>query len=265
MAHHITLEQKEGTYTIVYGEHVRSQNPSDIPETTQAIILETGAIPYLADPLKALSDAKKHLQYKALFAYAEKKKIPIIFADLKYRINDQLLLLMDTSVPAVEWMMGLNILKQKRSRTGRELRTVTAFWLMMPFLTNILHMSSAMLGRGQRITANLKRLSHKLHPEAELLILTLRNAIFAEKAKYLLSDLQKPHITTVIGSGHVGIEDMFQMDDKKRLSLLSGFQKILKHLAMPEYGYKAVRYDYKDNEWVIGKTYEVPSLKGLVP
>jgi hypothetical protein len=44
------------------------------------------------------TEIEKHLQYKPLFDRLEKEKIPVLFADVKYKYNDFALILADNFV-----------------------------------------------------------------------------------------------------------------------------------------------------------------------
>jgi hypothetical protein len=107
-----TIETGTGTYTILYGLHVVPQNPDDVPDNITGIILETGIHQWLKDPVKTIQKLKNHPQYKLLFARLEKEQISVLFADVKYKYNDFVLLLADTVFPAAGWIGGRRLLNQ---------------------------------------------------------------------------------------------------------------------------------------------------------
>jgi hypothetical protein len=100
----------------------------------------------------------------------------------------------DNFFTAAEWMAGLRLLNQlthtdnkQQKRNAATLVTygLVGAWLLLPFASTALRLFSSITGKGMEQSARLKKLSHKVHPEAELLYLSLRNAIIAEKAYYL--------------------------------------------------------------------------------
>lgn len=265
MSNVIQIKKPEGIYSILYGMHIRSQDPHDLPEDTGAVVLETGTFSYLKDPLKAVKDLKEHIQYKELFTYLEQKRIPLIFSDVKYKVNDFALLMVDNGATALQWVQGYKLLKSKKKNPDIFSRLLISGWLMLPFIANSLRLISVITNKGLKQTAALKKLSHKLHPEADFIYLTIRNALIAEKNTFIMNHIsKKKHITTVIGGGHVGIEDMQSMDEEKRLANIKSLAPILKRIVNPEYVYKAVEYVYDGKEWQVKKIIEVPSLEHIL-
>ncbi len=267
-----TIETGTGTYTILYGLHVVPQNPDDVPENITGIILETGIHPWLKDPVQTIQKLKKHPQYKLLFERLEKEQIPVLFADVKYKYNNFVLLLADTVFPAAGWIGGRRLINQMIRHAANPQRgfiTSLAYglagaWLLLPVVSNMTCLVSAMPGEGMEQSARLKKLSHKLHPEAELLYLSLRNAVIAEKAYYLAQTYGKnAHIAIVLGAGHVGIEDMLIKSHGERLGYLKKFQNLLHNIVTPEYLYSIIRMGYNGKEWRVEKNEKVPALEAL--
>lgn len=258
-AHTVTISHDDHIFTLVYGIHVRTQDPEDIPTDTSAVFLETGVHDYLSNPQQTIEHFRKHPQYKELLTYFEEKRIPILLGDVRFRFNDILLLLVDNIIPVTEWYMGQKLLKKKGLRGGKAF--ILSTWLMLPFATNVMRLISSVTGKGQEATSRLKRLSHSLHPEAEVLYLTLRNAVIAEKLIYTASFLGKnSHITAVLGAGHVGIEDMLEVSDRKRKGTLRMLQPLMRYVAKPAYISSVVLMTYTGNEWVEENRLVVPEL-----
>jgi hypothetical protein len=267
-----TIETGIGTYTILYGLHVVAQNPDDVPENTTGIILETGIHPWLKDPVKTIQKLKNHLQYKLLFERLEKEQVPVLFADVKYKYNNFALLLADNLFSAAGWIGGKRLINQLIRHDAKPQRGfvthlaygVAGAWLLLPVVSNMTCLVSAITGEGMEQSARLKKLSHKLHPEAELLYLSLRNAVIAEKAYYLAQTCgKKAHIAIVLGAGHVGIEDMLIKSHVERLGYLKKFQNLLHKIVLPEYLYAIIRMGYNGKEWRMEKTEKVPALEAL--
>jgi hypothetical protein len=256
----------------LYGLHVVAQNPDDVPEKTNGVILETGIHPWLKDPVQTTQKLKTHPQYKLLFERLEKEQIPALFADVKYKYNNFALLLADNVFTAAGWIGGTRLINQlirHDTKPQRGFATnlaygVASVWLLLPVVSNVARLVSAITGEGMEQSARLKKLSHKLHPEAELLYLSLRNAVIAEKAYYLAQTYgKKAHIAIVLGAGHVGIEDMMIKSHVERLSYLKKFQNLLHNLVLPEYLYAIIRMGYTGKECRMEKTEQVPALEAL--
>jgi hypothetical protein len=177
-----TIETGTGTYTILYGLHVVAQNPDDVPERITGIILETGIHPWLKDPVKTIQKLKNHPQYKRLFDRLEREKTPVLFADVKYKYNDFALILADNVFTAAGWIGGMRLISQLIRNDTKSQRGFVAnlayglasAWLLLPVVSNMTRLGSSITGEGTEQSAHLKKLSHKLHPEAELLYLSLR-------------------------------------------------------------------------------------------
>ena len=195
----------------------------------------------------------------------------MLFADLKYKYNDFALILADNFFTAAEWIGGMRLINQmiRNDRPkGGFVASLTyglaGAWLLLPVVSNMTRLVSSITGEGMEQSARLKKLSHKLHPEAELLYLSLRNAVIAEKAYYLTQTYGKnAHIAIVLGAGHVGIEDMLIKSHVERLGYLKKFQNLLHKIVLPEYLYSINRMGYNGKEWRMEKTEKVPALEAL--
>lgn len=258
----VSVQKDDQLYTILYGLHVRSQDPSDLPEGTDGVFLETGIHDYLDSPDQTIALFKTHVQYKELITHAENHRIPLIFGDLKYRYNDLVLLLLDNVLSVVEWNIGQKLLK--RGIKGKRNSLLLGTWFVMPIVTSFIRLFSSVTGKGNEMSGRLKRLSHTFHPETEILYLSLRNAIIAEKMEYITQYAGKiSHFTAVLGAGHVGIEDML-LSSEKRTETLQKLKPVLRKLARKEYVYSLIVMTYSDKEWRVEKRVEVPELKQLV-
>jgi hypothetical protein len=253
--------------------HIVAQNPDEVPDAISGIILETGTHPWLQDPIKTVRHLKKHLQYKPLINRLE--KVPVFFADLKYKYNDFVLMMADNFFTATECMAGLRLVNQLTHKANkpqkRDLAAIGTYglvgaWLLLPFASSTLRLFSSITGKGMEPSARLKKLSHQVHPEAELLYLSLRNAIIAEKAYYLTQTYgDKTHIALVLGACHVGIEDLVLRKPSERIEYLEKFQSLLNKIVLPEYLYSVMTLGYKEKPWRVEKKEVVPALKALVP
>jgi len=258
---------------------VRGQKKEHIPKTLDALFLETGTFSWYEKPMECIETLQKHIQYRPVFEEVEKRKIPVVFGDLKYKYNDALLILADNILPTLSWTTGMRMLSNMISgvRTDRKKRNLpwlvlyggAAAWLLLPGVANFLHLGSSIAGVGQSKTAKLKQFSHKLHPEADLLYLSLRNAILAEKMDYFAETLRirlnrRPHVGIVLGAGHVGIEDMLTQTQERRITYLMRWRELLKKLVRNEYFYTIMELDYKGKNWEVTQIIEENRLKRLI-
>lgn len=260
----VTITKPDGTFSIVYGLHTREQNASDIPAETSLLLLETGVHTWLDEPEQTIERLRTHVQYARLFEYAEKHHIPVAFVDLKYRYPDMLLLLADNAFSAGEWIAGYQLLQKKGNAKERRKNLVLGAWLLLPFAANIARLTSAVTGIGLKQTAALKKLSHRLHPEAELLYLTFRNAVIAEKMEYLAKLGYFKHQTVVLGAAHVGVEDMLEKSSQQRIAQLKQFQSLLHKLVRPEYLSSIMILTHENHTWKVDRTLIVPELSNLL-
>jgi hypothetical protein len=69
-----TIETGTGTYTILYGLHVVAQNPDEVPDRINGIILETGIQQWLEDPVKTTQRLKNICNISCCLIDWKKKK-----------------------------------------------------------------------------------------------------------------------------------------------------------------------------------------------
>jgi hypothetical protein len=161
-----TIETGTGTYTILYGLHVVAQNPDEVPDRINGIILETGIQQWLEDPVKTPQRLKKHLQYKLLFDRLEKEKISVLFADVKYKYNNFALIIADNVFTAVGWIGGMRLINQmirndnkpKKGFATKLTYGLAGAWLLLPVVSNMTRLVSSVTGEGMEQSARLKKL-----------------------------------------------------------------------------------------------------------
>jgi hypothetical protein len=162
-------------------------------------------------------------------------------------------------------MTNKNTNNKKRSFLKNIAYAGLAGWLLFPSIANMLHLGSTIAGTGQSATAALKKISHKLHPEIDILYLTLRNAVIAEKLSYLAKSFAKrPHIAIVLGAGHVGIEDMLTSSSARRLKYLSQKKYLIRKLAKADYLHKATTINFTGKTWGSTRTNSIDTLKPML-
>ena len=72
------------------------------------------------------------------------------------------------------------------------------------------------------------KFSSKLHPEQNLLVCRLRNALIAHKQEWLMKKMgTHPHFATILGALHVEIEEQIQYSAEERCKFLQSLKPIL--------------------------------------
>lgn len=270
----VIIKKPEATYTIIYGIHVRGQKVEDIPKDIDGLFLESGTFPWFEDPAKCVRDLSKHMQYNPLFATIEKEQIPILLGDVMYKYNDLLMLLLDTGVSTTQWFVGYRMLqsllggndkKKKQSVAQKVVVGGIAAWMLLPTLATMLRLGSSFMGVAEKETSALKRFAHKVHPESEVLFLTVRNAAIAEKVSFFAQKLgKKPHIAIILGAGHVGVEDMLVKSSDERMKILLQHRGILKRLVREDYFAGLAEITFTKNQWKTEREFTVPELQQII-
>lgn len=270
----VTIEAPEAKYTIIYGIHIRGQKVEHLPEDLDGLFLETGMFGWYDDPAACLKSLKSHVQYRPIFETLENRRIPILLGDLKYKYDDHVLLLADNASSTIQWIAGIKMFQnmfagrkpteRKRSPGEWLIYAGLAGWMLIPFSANMLHLASTFIGKGESQTASLKKFSHRLHPEADLLYLSLRNAVIAEKLVYFAKSFKtRPHLGIILGAGHVGVEDMLTASTEKRMIYLRNFKDLLKKLARQDYLTNLLTVIYKGNTWEDERLITIPTLQQI--
>lgn len=260
----VRIEKPEGFYTIIYGIHSRPTEPQQLPERFDGLFLETGRNNYLEASLNFLKAFKGDRQYQPVFQPLEEKRIPIYFADA---FLDEKVIALDSLVTGGEGGLAVIIASQirKNGQISRRdfLRATASTWLLTPFVSS---MGGFFFGDiGEEPIAELQKFSHRLHPEDKLLTLTVRNIIIAHKEQWLTERIGKgPHLATILGADHVGIEDWILNSPEERITFLYRSKPIWRPFVAPETVYQMVRFDFDGYQWQVGEIFEVPELKELV-
>lgn len=165
---------------------------------------------------------------------------------------------------AVKELKNKKISRRKFLELGG--RATLASWLSIPLISSLGRIITAFTEVGHGPTAELKKISHQLHPEVDLLILTLSNIIFVQKEQWLMEKMDdKPHLATIIGAEHCGIENEIQSPKEKRIEFLERLSPILPLVVSPlETFYQIAIFDFDSKNWQTKEILEVPELKELL-
>lgn len=271
------IHKPEGTHTIFYGSHVELIDPEKLPKKFHGLFLETGYVNYSDNPLSCLKNEMEG-GYQKLLKVAERKKIPVYFHD---PYMPSLRILMDMKM--ISWMsetaIGAFLLEQiaeeaynleTQKMTRRDVLKLGAglaatAWLETPFMSHLINLLRAGTDIGNEEAIKIQKLSYKIHPEQDLIILGLRNTVMAHKQEWLMKQMgHLPHMVTVLGRAHVGIEDLLQYSPEDRLAFLRSLRPLINQIVVPETFYQITSFNYDGKKWQTGEVYEVPELKELI-
>lgn len=279
-----TVLKPEATYSVVYGYHgllglvYMPIDPNSIPNNSNGVFFETQYnVPWVEEPYEELGEILAFPQNAGLVEKLKRNSTPIIFADTGLK-RGGIALLQDTVALVGETVIGIKFLekiaKQAKSEgiTRRNFLKLGAAglagaWLGLPTATRAGRIISGTTGQGENTTATLRKASEKVHPEVETFTTLVRNVVLAHKEEaYAKLIGKKPHLTTVIGGLHVGLEEELQHTPKKRIDFLKKLQPVLKEIVDKESFYKIIKFgfDPQQDGWKINRTIELPELKELV-
>ena len=266
-------EGGERKYTVVYGLHVLSTNPLHVPQT-DGLFLELVTLSAF-DPVsralyfvRALYFYKKSIQYAKIIEKAEQQQIPIYFPDVGLWSQPIKIKSLETPVRSLEYGMG----------TYTALMTPTIFhyspilgsasalfsaWVLSRPLMQITGLIAHFTGIGQKVTIPLQKYVHNMHPEFGLLILRIRNKVIAYKKQWLLKQTGASHYTTIIGGGHVQIEDDLQSSLDEKYTFLEKHKQLINDVVIPKTLYCIPELKFS-REWELSRVYEIPELKELI-
>jgi hypothetical protein len=284
----VRVETPEGIFRIAYGVHTRPQNPEDV-RGVNAIMLETGLFNYdnSQKAIKCFYDIQKDIvQYENLIKEAARSRQPIYFTDVDpmiLRSSLTFFLKVVEGIVAIRLIQDLGnlckqVLENKNSR--RDFLKllgggVLSAYLTSPFVEDLTNVG-AILGKldGQTARRKVERLlielNEEIHPELNIIILTLRNLVMAQKLITITQDFrgeagQKPEIAAVVGGAHIGLEKVLRERKENRIKIIQqilsvpGISKLRNEIA------NIARFDYKPQEerWELTKFYKDPFLLKL--
>lgn len=236
--------------------------------------------PWTENPLSCLYIEKTSgPQYSPLFPQLEKKRIPIIFADAALsdtiRDKERYLLLAETLFgTGLLVNRGIDLIKTKQLsqrlsrrdflKAARDM--ALAFYLATPAYSSLGILASSEINKGHGPTAEFQKISQKLHPEVDLFVLTLRNAILAQKEQWLMEKMgERPHCASVLGMAHSGIEDQIRYSPERRLGFLRRLKPVLPWvISSKETFYQIALLDFNGRFWQVREILEEPELKELI-
>jgi hypothetical protein len=278
----VRVETPEGIFRIAYGIHIRPQNPEDV-KGVNAIMLETGTFNY-NNPQKAIEcfyDIQKYgIQYENLIKEAARSHQPIYFADVDPTTLRNLLAIF---LMGVEGLVGIRLIQYLRNLGEQVLEDknsnknsrrdflkllgggVLSTYLISPTVKVLI----GLLGTLNEQTARRKvdrlliELDEKIHPELNIIILTLRNLVMAQKLITITQDFrgeagQKPEIAAVVGGGHIGLEKALREREENRIKIIQQILSVPGISGLRNEIANIARFDYepKEERWKLTNFYQ---------
>jgi hypothetical protein len=266
----VVIERADGIFRIAYGRHDIEQRVEDI-KGSDAIMLETGAsgdyfMLELAE--KTFRELENHIQYRKIIKFAAERNVPVFFVDIDsgtmLRFLEQLLPVAESSIAlgilGSLAMDGVEILKEKKINRRDFLKIFGKTTAALYFSRRLARWAEVMWSPGE-----------KTYLETEIILLTLRNHIMAQKlitvANKLNDELKrKPEIGSIIGAAHIGIEASLKKEDKDRILIIEKILSLTKPFLDDDL-YKRLttiaRFDFKEGKWVVSEIFEDPLLAKL--
>lgn len=257
------------TYHIGYNIH--TQGSLKIKDTSRAIFIEGGVLPYPTYH-EEFQKAFNFVPQSDALNFAAENNLPVYATDCSISYT---FVLAETLLQSAEGIGAVYLAgkmqeavssNQHISRRGfiRGLGYGLVAFAALPLL--------ATAGRGLTIATNiapnesteLSKLSQQTHPELKIILLRLRNLIMAQKLKYIASTQKLSETYSVLGAGHVVIEDYILASTEQRMNELRKIQPLMQFLPMPETIYSIYKYKAVNGNWTLIQISEEPNLKTLV-
>jgi DNA polymerase IIIc chi subunit len=281
----VIVETPEGIFRIAYGRHKVPQNPEDV-KGVDAIMLESGMLQYYLNQEEAIKEFPllyESVQYKNLIKEAAKAKQPIYLTDLDPRMENAILAFLLQTAEGMGaigldlwllYLLGLKVITKSKKITRRDfLKLLAAAYFGTELVESFTYPRKGNIEEGtltRKINRSLINLNEKIHPETNMVILTLRNLIMAQKLTTIAKELQqkigkKPEIGIVVGARHIGIEDALKMSKEERMEIIKRILSIPALEKLREGIATIARFDYNQTteQWELTEFYKDPNLLEL--
>lgn len=145
-------------------------------------------------------------------------------------------------------------------------------WLSLPAVSTMLRKLLSESENYKTATTNLRKLSHRLHPEEMLFIEKIRDVIVAEKMEWIMRNLRRQngndsHMVRIWGYDHVDFETRIQNSSEERMAFLRMLKPLEIFKAFESntlYQVVENEYDPQNDSWKPARSYEIPELKELI-
>jgi hypothetical protein len=301
----VVLERPEARYRIIYETHTLPHSPEEFgsPDAIALELVSTGE--YRFDNKEAAektiidfwnlklkqAPADKKTEAAAELNYIKGNNIPLYLMDIidptfhftqQVKFYDQLLKSAEIGAAAgAAGYIGYKLARKKlrdEPMTRRDFLKLTGAGMASAYfgtqiLDDLVESSYAQRVRHTKLSGAaraLQGINEKIHPETEGLILTLRNALWAQKLEAIAGHLtnklgRRPEIAVRVGAYHVGIEDMLQEPSHKRSNSLKRF---IGRFGNPGEDVSfsdiaRIEFSQKDNKWVATDIFKEPVLEEI--
>lgn len=267
----VTINKPEGVYSIAYGIHL-GEKKQEVPSGVDGICFEwMGKYPSTNEEINEVAVANQ----KDLFDYARNNNLPLFAVDCSI---SPVALVEEVVSPQVEFIVGASLFGKIMERTKatrgftrrdflkRMLAGGAALYLTLPNISVFSRFGSSISGIGEEPTAELSKLTQRIHPEYKIFILGLRDAVAAQKMQFLLQKKGYKHLFAPRGAEHVGMEDAILAQESERIDFLSRLRPVLSKV-VPDLGtfYQINEYRLSPGgNWEIAQRLEEPSLKAII-
>lgn len=272
------IETRQAVYSVVYGLHTSPLNPQLLVPKPDIVLLESGNANWSADPAHYVTHLKNSFPpYSQLISTCEERAIQVAFGDfgLTSKALGADFVFFGASKALTANTLAVDLVSKALQRERicrRELvgKTLAAAFLGMPLVTSCLNTAAVFTDTGQNITAEIKQLADTLNPEDHFIINTLRNKVIAYKEQQMARDLwdiygRKPHIATVIGAQHLGLERELTISPQRQAAFLKRWKTLVSNVPNnPKTFTSGVILSFSGNQWIIKKNFEFPVLKTLI-
>ena len=259
-----TISTEKGVYSVVYNPHIFRAKREHVPKT-DGLFLEWVCKKW--SPERSLNHVEQNYVYRDIIKKAESDGTPLFLPDIGVWSKSRVKL--ETFLESLEYGAGITAgaitpaVIQYNLALGA-LSGLFSGWVLSHCLAQLIGLVSDLTGIGQSITLPLVKYADTLHPEFGTFKLKIRNKLIAYKQQRLQESTGDAHYTTIIGPGHVLIEDDLQSSLEEKLTYLQKYAPLLKRTCIPESIYLLPKGEYKDNKWHLTAVYEFPELKELI-
>lgn len=266
----VTINKPEGVYSIAYGIHL-VEKKQEVPSGVDGICFEwPSKYPSSNDEVQRVAAVANQ---KPLFDYAERNRLPLLAVDCSITP----VALAEELVGPLEFIMAGYLFGRMRERVAQKgmtrrkfLKTMlvggAALYLTLPYVSLFGRLGSSSTGVGEEQTAELSKLTQRIHPEYKILILGLRDTVAAQKMQFLLQNRNYKHLLAPRGTEHVGIEDAILAQESERIDFLSRLRPVLPKVVSDLGTFYQIN-EYRllpGGNWEIAQRLEEPSLKAII-
>lgn len=242
----ITIATPGAIHFIYYGSHITTVKPKSLPESVTGYALETGSMAnYIRETPGVLNSYRECRQYRDVFTWLEKKKVPVYFCDTEFGVMNTGIV---TLIEACETMLHLGSVTSTLSATVAE--TLNLF-----------------THHGRDFALKMRKIPNLFKDERAFWTLKLRNILWAHKLQWLAGQSKGPHFFgSILGPHHTGVEQELIKSPEQRLDYLLSTRFAWRRFIAPEVFpcIQQYKYNLRSQKWEPSKRFTVPELEELI-